>query len=427
MYGGVKMDTRMKRLIMILIILALTSHGIAHVPEIEIVKTAPSQVRVNEILQVEIKVRSNLNETVSVVLTERIVFGSPVDTENLVRYRNISHENNETIVQTGNKTTRWLMRDGKCDVGCKADGVCDVDCECSVTEDPDCAAFWFPSSYEGKFSLKSDSEKTITYKINATHIGRFTIPATKATVWTCPFSSIDIIPSINGTKIGEFFSNPVNVLVRCNGNNICEMNKGEYYKNCPEDCKSGSKDGYCDKVYDGKCDPDCKREEDPDCIKAVCGDGECEKGKGENYQNCPQDCPMPAVCGDKICEENESYHSCPEDCKSGSEDGYCDALKDGVCDPDCRKGIDPDCIETFGNDICEPEFGENHLTCPKDCPSGSRDNLCDKIRDGKCDPDCKREEDPDCGGLFQISVLFFLVVLIFIGTLIYLKFIKRRK
>ena len=31
---------------------------------------------------------------------------------------------------------------------------------------------------------------------------------------------------------------------------------------------------------------------------------------------------------------------------------------------------------------------ENYLSCPSDCPSGSKDNFCDKKEDNICDPDC---------------------------------------
>jgi len=42
---------------------------------------------------------------------------------------------------------------------------------------------------------------------------------------------------------------------------------------------------------------------------------------------------------------------------------------------------------------------ENARSCTADCPTGGRDNLCDGIRDGRCDPDCPGGSgDPDCGG-----------------------------
>ncbi len=49
----------------------------------------------------------------------------------------------------------------------------------------------------------------------------------------------------------------------CNVDGMCYT--GENYINCPKDCPSGSSDGYCDRIQDGRCDPDCKAREDPDC------------------------------------------------------------------------------------------------------------------------------------------------------------------
>jgi len=48
------------------------------------------------------------------------------------------------------------------------------------------------------------------------------------------------------------------------------------------------------------------------------------------------------------------------------------------------------------NGICEPEIGENYITNPDDCPSGSDDGMCDLIQDGICDPDCVGDADSDC-------------------------------
>ena len=47
------------------------------------------------------------------------------------------------------------------------------------------------------------------------------------------------------------------------GDGVCGF--PDNYKTCPQDCPSGSSDGYCDGVKDGKCDPDCTAKEDPDC------------------------------------------------------------------------------------------------------------------------------------------------------------------
>lgn len=48
------------------------------------------------------------------------------------------------------------------------------------------------------------------------------------------------------------------------------------------------------------------------------------------------------------------------------------------------------------NQICEPEEGENYAECPEDCPSGGKDDYCDKKQDNICDPDCSKEQDIDC-------------------------------
>lgn len=41
------------------------------------------------------------------------------------------------------------------------------------------------------------------------------------------------------------------------------------------------------------------------------------------------------ICGNNICDENENYKICSIDCPAGSEDGYCDQIRDGICDADC--------------------------------------------------------------------------------------------
>ncbi len=70
-----------------------------------------------------------------------------------------------------------------------------------------------------------------------------------------------------------------------------------------------------------------------------------------------------------VCEANnkENLLSCPNDCESGTEDNYCDAVLDGKCDQDCvnqgRMEKDIDC--TCGNNVCDER--ENEKTCREDC------------------------------------------------------------
>lgn len=48
------------------------------------------------------------------------------------------------------------------------------------------------------------------------------------------------------------------------------------------------------------------------------------------------------------------------------------------------------------NGICETDEDENAITCPEDCSPRKRDELCNPLDDGICDPDCKEGVDPDC-------------------------------
>lgn len=55
------------------------------------------------------------------------------------------------------------------------------------------------------------------------------------------------------------------------------------------------------------------------------------------------------TCGDNVCEGHESYESCTRDCRSGSKDDFCDRIADGVCDPDCPANMDADCRQEDKN------------------------------------------------------------------------------
>ena len=48
---------------------------------------------------------------------------------------------------------------------------------------------------------------------------------------------------------------------------------------------------------------------------------------------------------------------------------------------------------------CKPDGtcnqGENYITCPQDCPTGSKDDVCDGAQDGRIDLDCEASADPD--------------------------------
>lgn len=79
----------------------------------------------------------------------------------------------------------------------------------------------------------------------------------------------------------------------CDFNFVCNYSKGENYAACPQDCVSGGRDEYCDRLLDGVCDPDCTNTSDPDCqvnSSGRCGNGVCEPP--ESPVNCPLDCAI---------------------------------------------------------------------------------------------------------------------------------------
>ncbi|MEM2918206.1 MAG: hypothetical protein QXY62_01735 [Candidatus Altiarchaeota archaeon] len=366
------------------------------------------ELRINETLEINIIIKNNYDKDVRVLLKEKIDFGKPINLENLVLpLQNITIEKNETIIGK----VRWFSSNRDCVVGCKDDGICDPDCNCTFSNDPDCfiAILPFYPYYSWSFTIKPGLEKKISYKLKFNSMGVFIIPKTVAE-----------------TSVGTFYSNTIKVRVKCNPNGECELKNGEYYENCPEDCPSGSIDLYCDEILDGICDRDCNFWDDPDCSNISCNNNSiCEEKRGESYENCPYDCKKQIVCGNGICEsdEGENFLNCREDCPPESKDKYCNGIADGICDPDCLRNLDEDCFCNHDG-ICEIKF-ENFLNCPNDCPSGLKDNYCDRVYDDICDPDCQKKEDIDCkDNLLSMAIIFilFLVIVAIVAVLIYRKF-----
>ena len=138
---------------------------------------------------------------------------------------------------------------------------------------------------------------------------------------------------------------------RC-GNGACEPACGETLASCPYDCKV---------CGDGLCSPS----EGPDnCAQdccGACGDGRCMGAQcGENQTTCAQDCGF--ACGNKTCDKGENPQNCPEDCKWK-------VCGNGVCEGgEGLEGPTPcpaDCGKYCGNCICDA--GETFVTCPTDC------------------------------------------------------------
>jgi len=100
--------------------------------------------------------------------------------------------------------------------------------------------------YLWELTLEPGSTQTVSYHIKPEGVG--TIAFTAA-------------------MLSDEFGNQVeskmtSIRVSCIPNGVCDAGENTIY--CPEDCPSGSSDGYCDGSPDGKIDPDCVYGYDPD-------------------------------------------------------------------------------------------------------------------------------------------------------------------
>ena len=129
------------------------------------------------------------------------------------------------------------------------------------------------------------------------------------------------------------------------GDGVCDTNESPWCPDCDEpgkcptgyliDC-SGSGECHSDTwLGDGYCDGFAQQWGADLCCYELDG-GDCTEG----------DCSPPAVCGDGVCEQDESPASCPEDCKS-CPDGYL-LEDDGTCTYSCALNLTGDA--TCGDD-----------------------------------------------------------------------------
>ena len=151
----------------------------------------------------------------------------------------------------------------------------------------------------------------------------------------------------------------------------------------------------------------------------VCGNKVCEAN--ETAQNCSTDCKQPstddgqitdgtddgsdtdgavtdgeeneppaAICGNSICEASETSGNCSADCGQPSDDGAIDSGE--VIDDGQTNGGTPETEIKCGNALCEA--GETTANCPADCEQEIINSVCgDGVCNGNetyltCDDDC---------------------------------------
>jgi len=202
----------------------ITNLTFALAQSIVVTKIAPEEIKLGEILTVIINIKNEGNEQIQVTVTEQFGNAEAIEPESI-----------HPIVPEGLIAAR-------------------------------------PPYFEWSVTVDGNSEKNIEYKIKPLSVGDYMFSPT-------------VVQTLDGQK---FYSNILVTHVKCIPNGLCEVDQGENYLTCSDDCPSGSSDNMCDMVRDDICDPDCTKESDLDCY---CEDGICQKF--ENYKICPEDCGSP--------------------------------------------------------------------------------------------------------------------------------------
>lgn len=84
-----------------------------------------------------------------------------------------------------------------------------------------------------------------------------------------PYYETGKLINIYDTNDKMVLSSDISDFAQLCGDNICEENENAGV--CPSDCRSGVKDGICDRAKDGTCDPDCEKKQDVDCMAPASG------------------------------------------------------------------------------------------------------------------------------------------------------------
>lgn len=279
----------------------------------------------------------------------------------------------------------------------------------------------------------------------------------------------------------------------CNNNNVCDSGEGCTCLDCAREQDSCISGLFCDPTLGAcnvptevcgqgliLCEDDICR---PSCLEVCNLDDTCDVDDGEDFENCAEDCS----CGDDICDDREDYlDSCEVDCKITSTDSCGDGIcqdfeeKEEICGIDCEISDDVDSLCSNGkidaktfedgvdcggacqnecpeadcvvNDKCEIEYYENSNNCVDDCSCG--DNICDGYENSQgtcqkdcgeisieaecgdlicegdeintCPDDCKEEEpiDKEKEG-FPWIIVIIILILIGAGAFIYFKYYKK--
>ena len=185
------------------------------------------------------------------------------------------------------------------------------------------------------------------------------------------------------------------------GNGLCEAGDGENCATCPEDCggrqKGGQSNQFCCGFDDGQvtnpigCGVDAA---DDRCIDSAAA------------LACRVTARLSACCGDAMCDGQEEVQGadyCQVDCEACSPSGTSEAVCNGV-DDDCDSAIDEDYVGTTtscGVGVCAASGsttcsgGVEGDSCTPGDPTEPTEVTCDDGLDNDCDG-LSDANDPDC-------------------------------
>lgn len=171
--------------------------------DLQVIKTAPSEIRYGENLQVNITVKNTSNQQVIADVKE--------------------------VIGDAEAVSPQLV----------------------IPEMPEELIAAIPPYFEWALTIASGSQESVTYTIKPKNVGIYAFSPT--------------LVALNDGR--TFFSNSLSTEILCNSNNLCEIELGENYFNCPNDCKQGGKDNVCNPTRDDTCDLDCAEGADLDCLQ----------------------------------------------------------------------------------------------------------------------------------------------------------------
>lgn len=146
----------------------------------------------------------------------------------------------------------------------------------------------------------------------------------------------------------------------CMADKKCNIDIGENCQNTPEQC-------FCEEGW--SCVPENSRSNEIGCFSAQCGDHVCDIDKGECKANCA-DCTLEQCTGDGFC--GFMLNNTQENCENSVD---CNCTNSSICNPSHVRADGYGCfVSVCGDNICESD--ESCESCFNDCKDICKKTVC---------------------------------------------------